>query len=339
MKKTVLTLFLLTIISGLIACSSEEKLQLGFVVGVSGINDKSYNQNAWEGVKRYAEEFDLPAKNYSYLNAPTADDYTINLARYADQKVDLIIAPGYYFQEPVNRIAEKYPEQKILLIDAVSDGKNVLSASFKTNVGSYLVGIIAALKSEELGANKVGFLGGQEIELLHEFEAGYEAGIKAINPNLELVSIYAGDFTNPSKGKKIAQKMYDEGIKVIYNVAGYTGTGSIEVAKKRALAGKEAWIIGVDKDQYDEGIYQDNKSVILTSMMKNIDILTYETIKDIADNTFTPEIKAFGLEDGIISLPENNPNLKKEWLETIEKYKQDIMDGKIEVPLVPTRLQ
>ncbi len=340
MKKFFLTIVVLfTMLFSLVACSSDSKLNIGFVVGVSGINDKSYNQNAWEGVKRYAEEAGLPNSNYSYLNAPTENDYIINLARYADQKVDIIVAPGYYFQEPVNRIAEKYPEQKILLIDAVSNGKNVLSVSFKTNVGSYLVGMIAALKSEEMGVEKVGFLGGEEFDLLHEFEAGYEAGIKAINPKLELVSMYAGDFTNRSKGKKIANEMYDNGVKVIYNVAGYTGTGSIEAAKERALAGEEVWIIGVDKDQYDEGIYEDNKSIILTSMMKNIDILTYKTIKDVADNKYEAGDKAFGLEDGIIGLPKENPNLKEEWLDIIEEHKKDIIDGKIEVPLVPTRVQ
>ncbi len=333
----------LVLISGmmslmLVSCSdkeqtkSEKGLKLGVVVAISNVDDKSFNENIWDGVMKYAKENHLPQKNIFTASSPTEDDLIINLSNFADNKLDLIIATGFNFLKPINIVAKKYPHQKFLLLDARSNLQNVYSVSFASNDGSFLAGIYAALKAKELKNTKIGFLGGMKIGSVKKFEAGFRSGVKKINPKLEVVVRYADDFSNPTKGKRMASKMYDEGIGVIFNVAGSTGNGIIEEAKRRALNGEDVWVIGVDKDQYKDGIYKDGKSVVLTSMLKKLDVATYDVINLVKKGALGVKDKIYTLKEDGVGFPKNNPNLKPEWVKIVEPYKADIISGKIVVP-------
>lgn len=315
--------------------SSDNKLKIAMVSDIGSIDDKSFNQSAWEGILKYANEKKLPRANYSHKNSSKPEDYIINLSNFADSHPALIVSPGYYFKEPIDIVASKYPKQNFLLIDAISKRKNVLSVTFATNEGSFLAGICAALKANELKSDKIGFLGGIKGKIVEDFRVGFEQGVKTINPDINIVVKYANDFANPNKGQRIASKMYDDGIKIIFNVAGSTGNGLIKEAKKRAKLNQDVWVIGVDKDQYEDGIYKNDKSVVLTSALKKLDVVTYDTIKEVENNKFQGGHKVYTLKNGGVGLPVNNPNIKDEWKKLIAQYKQKILNGEIKVKASP----
>ncbi len=319
--------------------SSNTKLNLALANALSGIDDKSFNQNTWEGMYRYILQRGLSKKNYTLATSHRPDEFVITLSHLADNNPDLIIAPGYYFVNPVAIVASKYPNQKFLLFDGINKkDKNVLSISFAVNEGSFLVGVCAGLKAKDMGWKKVGFLGGIDVEILHLFEAGFIAGVKAVDKSIKVDVEYANDFSNPAKGQKIASRMYDSGVHIIFNVSGSTGNGLIKEAKKRAISGKDVWVIGVDRDQYDDGLYDAKKSVILTSMLKKLDVATYKTIVSVEKKVFKGGHMVYALANDGVGLPTKNQNLKKEWLKIVNKYKKDIIDGKIIVPTKPKRI-
>ncbi len=343
MKRLFISSFFSVIFLSFIACDSKKtdnSLTIGMISDIGTIEDKSFNQNTWEGIVKFAKEHNIPKKNYSYANSATPEDYIVNLSTFADKKMDLIVTPGYYFRKAVSTVAPKYPNQKFLLIDSISDKlENVSSVRFAENEGSFLVGVATALKAKEMNIDKVGFIGGMDVPVVQSFEAGFIEGIKVINPNIKVFVEFANDFANPTKGQRIASKMFDKGLKIIFNVAGSTGNGIIKEAKKRVQRGQEVWVLGCDKDQYDEGIYKDDKSVVLTSMVKNLDVVVYDTLTDVKNGKFKSGYKFYTLKDNGVNLPKKNPNLKDEWLEIVKKYKDDIIKGKILVPLTPKRIE
>ncbi len=334
MKAILLLVFFISF--ALVSCDSKKNkndISVVLVSGIGSVDDKSFNQNAWEGILRYAKENNLPKENYIHTNPARTEDFVITLANFADENKTLIVALAYYLKDAVNIVSSKYPNQKFLLFDDISKpNKNVSSIIFAANEGSFLVGICAALKANEMNLKKVGFLGGMNSKPIQEFEAGFKAGVKLINPDIKVFSQFADDFANPTKGQKIAIKMYDEGINIIFNVAAATGNGLIKEAKKRAILGDKVWVIGVDKDQYEYGIYKEEKSVILTSMMKKLDIATYDALSLLKKGEFKGGVKLYSLRNNGVGLPKNNPNLKAKWLEVVEKYKNDVITGKIIVP-------
>ncbi len=352
--RRIFTLFILGIITfTLLSCEGKKEakmesklsptanknISVAMVSDIGGIDDRSFNQNAWEGIMKFVEENGTPIENYTYASSHIPDEFIANLSNFADQGKSLIVTPGYYFKYPIDKVAPKYPKQKFLLIDAISsDSKNVLSITYATEQSSFLAGICTALKAKQMGLKKVGFLGGVDGYIVQSFEAGYIAGIKEIDPSIKVVVEYADDFANPTKGQKIGSEMFDKGIKIIFGVAGATGNGLIKEAKKRAKKGENVWVIGVDKDQYGDGIYADGKSVILTSSVKKLDVAAYDALNSVKDNTFSSGHMVYSLDNDGVGLPKTNPNLKDEWIKIIKRYKKDIISGKIEVPVKPKRV-
>lgn len=318
-----------------------EKISVGLVTDTGGIDDKSFNQGTWEGVVRYAEEKGLVLnEDYSFLQSISDADYIPNLSQFADQEVDLIVAAGFLFEKAIQEIATNYPDQKILFIDAVVDAPNVMNAVFAEHEGSFLVGVAAALKAQEAGKNMVGFVGGADFELIQRFEAGFEQGVKMVDPDMEIVIQYASGFDKAEEGQSLATKMFDDGCYVIYHAAGGTGNGVIKEAKDRATEGQDVWVIGVDKDQYEEGFYGDgSKSVILTSMLKAVDEAAYVAAKSVEDGTFQGGIHMFDLKANGVRIPEENPNLTDEWVQKINEFAEKIKNGEVEVDPVPSRVK
>lgn len=307
-------------------------MKIELAVGISGIDDKSFNQSIWETIQKFAKERNIKEGNYNYSHSMSEREYVTNLAILADKQPDLIIASGYYFKKPVDTISEKYPNQKILLLEAETNKQNVFSVTFATNEGSFLVGIAAALKAKGAGKDTVGFLGGLNVETVQEFETGFICGVHAIDSDIKILKEFSNDFDNPVLGKKLAKKMYDEGAYIIYNVAGGTGNGLIKEAKERAKNGDDVWVIGVDKNQYEDGIYEEGKSVVLTSMIKKLNVATYETLKKVENKSFKGGHATYRLANDGVGLPDENPNLHADWLTIINKYKAKIISEEIKVP-------
>lgn len=319
---------------------AEGEMTMGLVTDVGGIDDKSFNQGTWEGVVKYAEENGLvEGDNYKFVQSTQEADYVPNLSVFADDELDIIIAPGFLFTDAMAEVAESYPDQKFMIIDTVVEKPNVVSATFAEHEGSFLVGVAAALKAQEAGKDTVGFLGGMDFGLIQKFEAGFEQGVAAVDSNMKVLIEYAGDFGNAGIGATLAAKMYDEGAYVIYHAAGGTGNGLFKEAKGRVANGEDVWAIGVDKDQYEDGVYEDGKSVVLTSMVKRVDTAAYQVCVEVAAGTFQPGIYEFSLANEGVGLPAENPNMTDEWLAKVAEYKQMIVDGEVEVTTTPVRLQ
>ncbi|MCD6434798.1 MAG: BMP family ABC transporter substrate-binding protein [Clostridiales bacterium] len=317
----------------------EPTITVGLVTDIGGIDDKSFNQGTWEGMVEFAKDFNLAEEQYKYIQSESDADYLPNLATFSDEEMDLIVAPGFLFFDSMTEVAELYPDQKYLLIDSVVDATNVASAVFAEHEGSFLVGVAAALKAQDAGKDTVAFLGGMDFALIQKFEAGFEAGVWAVDPDMTVLVDYAGAFNDAQKGQTIASKFYDQGAYVIYHAAGGTGNGVIKEAKDRVQNGEDVWVIGVDKDQYSDGIYEDGKSVILTSMMKRVDVAAYTVCEDVLNGEFSGDILVFSLANGGVSIPAENPNLKDEWVTTIKEFSDKVVSGEISVPELPVRLK
>ena len=329
---------------GLVACSNQETpeepqgddtactITIGLVTDTGGIDDRSFNQSAWEGLERYAKE-NGQEECISYLQSSAAADYVPNLSTFGDQGTDLIVAVGYLFDDAIKEVAPNYPESKFLVIDTTSDLENVASAVFASEQGSFLVGVAAGLKAKENGSNAVGFVGGMASELIQAFQAGYEQGVLAVNPEATIYVDYCDSFDNDQIGQQLAQKQYDLGATVIYQAAGNAGNGVIREAKERG----DVWAIGVDRDQYSEGEMEDGTSRVLTSMIKRVDTATYTTATNLFNGEFTAEVKTYTLADeGVGAELTEGRNLTAEEIETVNDFAQQILDGEIEVSSVPT---
>lgn len=319
--------------------ASLKQITIGLVTDIGGIDDKSFNQGTWEGIKYFAKKFELPEGNIAYLQSTSDADYIPNLTQYAEDKKDLIVAPGFLFEESLTKIAADFPEQKILFIDAVVDAPNVLNAVFAEHEGSFLVGVAAALKAKDAGKDTVGFVGGMDFDLIQRFEAGFEQGVKAVDPNMKILVDYVGDFSNSELGQTVAAKMYDKGAYVIYHAAGGSGNGVIKEAKDRVQNKEDVWAIGVDKDQYAEGIYEEGKSVILTSMIKAVDQAAYDVSKLVAQGKFEGGTRVYNMKANGVNIPANNPNLKEEWVKQIHEFRDKIISEEIKVDPVPSRVK
>lgn len=316
-----------------------ETISIGLVTDVAGIEDGSFNQLTWEGITRFAEEYNLTQDDYTYLESESDDVYGSNLDMMIAAEKDLIVAPGFLLADTVATKAAENPNQKFLVLDASAEGEQVISASFAEEQGSFLAGVAAALKAQAAGHDTVGFVGGMDIPIIHRFEAGYEAGVHAVDPNMTILIEYAESFSDQDRGRALAEEMYGKGAYVLYQAAGSTGNGVIEVTKEMVSAGDDFWVIGVDIDQYDKGVYDGENSVILTSMVKKLDEVTYMVAKSVMDETFMGGAIHYTLADGAVGLPDTNPNLTEDMTNTINDYATQIINGTIVVPTSPTRLE
>ncbi len=349
MKKLVgLSLAILTIVGGLfVSCSKkttttskaeqQKTFRVGLVTDIGGIDDKSFNQGTWEGIVRFAQEVGLKEGDYKYLQSASEADYIPNLSTFSDEKLDLIVAPGFLFEKAMTDIADKYPNNKYLIIDTVVPRPNVVSAVFAEHEGSFLVGVAAGLKAKADGKNIVGFLGGMQSALIEKFQAGYEQGVKAVYPECKILVDYAGDFGAPDKGQAIAQKQFNAGAYIIYHAAGGTGNGLIKEAKERSSKGDIRWAIGVDKDQYADGLYGE-KSAVLTSMVKRVDVATHDVAKMAMEGKFPGgQTLVFSLANKGVGIPENNPNLSDDIIAKVRDYEAKIASGELKVSGTPAK--
>src|SRR5207249_1060076 len=201
------------------------KIRVGIVFDIGGKNDRSFNAAAWEGVKRAQNDLDICLYDVEPGN-PTSIEPAMRA--FAEKNFDLIIGVGFAQGPIMQKVATDYPNIKFAIIDGVileADGKtpksNVASLVFREHEGSYLVGMIAALKSK---TGVLGFLGGMDIPLIHKFETGYEEGARSVNPRVTIIQNYVGvtdsAWNNPGKGKELALGQIEKNADVIFTAAG-----------------------------------------------------------------------------------------------------------------------
>jgi basic membrane protein A len=304
--------------------AAKTSAKIGMVTDIGGVTDKSFNQSAWEGLQKLQKDTGAATK---FLQSKSDADYTPNLNQFVKDKYDLTWGIGFLMGDALKTVATQNPDAKLAIIDNVVDAPNVESVTFAEQEGAYLVGVVAGLTTK---TNKIGFVGGVDIPVIRRFDAGFKAGVAAVNPGAKIISNYTGAFDKPDLGKAAAATMYNDGADIIFHASGATGNGVFNEAKDRFKAGKKVWVIGVDKDQSLD--YGDD--VTLTSEMKRVDQAVIRVSKDVMDNKFQGgKTIVLGLKDDGVGLPETSKkNVTPEILKKVEEYKAKIISGEIKVP-------
>ncbi|WP_138419358.1 BMP family lipoprotein [Aquibacillus sediminis] len=307
--------------------------QVGMVTDEGGVDDKSFNQSAWEGIKAWGEENGLAkGEGFDYAQSDETADYMPNITRFVRDDYDLVYGVGFKLKKDIQKAADQFANTNFAIVDDVVDAPNAASITFKEHQGSFLVGVAAALKTT---TEKVGFVGGINSPLIKKFESGFTAGVKSINPDIEVDVQYAESFTDPAKGKLIATNMYDSGVDVIYHSSGGTGNGVFNQAKdiKQNEPERAIWVIGVDRDQYEEGQIGEH-NVTLTSMVKRVDVAVQDVINRGMNGEFPEgEQLEYGLEEnGIRVATTNEEAMTEEIISTVKDWEEEILNGEVEVP-------
>lgn len=306
---------------------------VAMVTDVGGVDDKSFNQSAWEGTEKFGQDNGLEKGDggYDYLQSTSDADYNTNLNNLIRRDFDVVFGIGFLMEGAVGEIAAQQPDAQLAIIDAVVEADNVASVLFKEQEGAFLAGVAAALMSE---TGKIGFVGGMDIPVIERFEAGFLAGVEAANPDVTVDVQYTGAFDDAALGKTTANLMYQNGADIIFHAAGGTGNGVFTEAKERKDADADAnvWVIGVDSDQYDEGQVGDN-NVTLTSVLKRVDNAVYNISEQAQEGNFPGgETVVYGLSDDGIGLADSRGAIPEDVMAQIEEFKQQIIDGEITVP-------
>ncbi|MGT2911838.1 BMP family lipoprotein [Streptococcus cameli] len=317
---------------------SGSSLKVAMITDTGGVDDKSFNQSAWEGISAWGKEHGLKEKtDYAYFQSDDESQYETNLESAASSDFNLIAGIGYKLADGVKTAAARHPELNYVLIDSATEGDNVLNALFADHEGAYLAGIVAAKTSD---SKKIGFVGGMESDVITRFETGFVAGVKSVDPSIKVEVQYADSYSDAAKGKSIAATMYASGVDVIYHASGATGTGVFQEAadinsQLPADSKDKVWVIGVDRDQTEEGKYtsKDGKesTSTLTSTIKKVGHVLQEIANDQLDGKEFPggQVLTYGLKDGGVDLA--TEGLSEDVLKAVEEAKTAIVDGSLTV--------
>ncbi|MGX9133721.1 BMP family lipoprotein [Rummeliibacillus sp. JY-2-4R] len=320
--------------------NGKDTFSVAMLTDTGGIDDRSFNQSTWEGIQQFGKDTGLEKGDggYDYLQSASESDFTTNINNLVRRNFDLVFAVGYKLHDSVVEVAEQQKNAKIAIIDSVVEGQdNVASIIFRANEASYLAGAAAALQSK---TGKIGFIGGMEGDIVGGFEAGFVAGAKAANPKVKVDVQYAGSFSDAAKGQAIAKRMYDSGADIIFHAAGGSGNGLFTEAKERKKKDSNAdvWVIGVDRDQYDEGKVDDKTNVTLTSVLKRVDVAAEDISKQSKDGKFPGgKTISFGLKDDGVALADSHGAISADVQKKIDDYKDKIINGDIKVPEKPEK--
>ncbi|QQZ07889.1 BMP family lipoprotein [Heyndrickxia vini] len=321
----------------------KDNFTVALVTDVGGVDDKSFNQSAWEGLQEFGKDNGLKkgTQGFDYFQSKSDADYKTNLNTAVRNGFDLTYGIGYKLKPAIEEIAGQRKNSHFAIVDdVITDKKNVVSITFKEHEGSFLVGVVAGLTTK---TNKVGFIGGTDSDLINKFAAGFQAGVKAVNPKADIKIDFAGAFDKADKGQSMASAMYKSGIDVIYHAAGGTGNGVFTEAKniKQKDPNKNVWVIGVDRDQVDEGKVSVNGkdyNVTLTSMIKRVDLAVQDLSKKAKDGNFPGgEQIEYGLNEDAVGISPSKENISEDVLKAVDEWKQKIIKGEVKVPLKPTK--
>ena len=303
-------------------------VHVGIIFTEAGLGGNSFNDLALEGVKKAALDFGI---TYDEVEPKSVSDEEIIQDEMASSgDYDLIICVGAEQVDALTNVASAYSEQRFALLDADSDLANVASYSCKEQEGAFLAGALAALAKKEAIDSKmgdgrtIGFIGGVDNPLINRFAAGYQAGARYIEPEMNVLIDYVGGFNDPTTAKTIANTFVEKGADVIFHAAGASGMGMFQAAEEKGFVA-----IGVNLNQ--NSIAPD---FIMASMLKKLDSCAYHAIASVVEGTYTGENQMLGLSDGgvDVTVEESNIKVTDDMLARLEELKQKVIAGEIEVP-------
>jgi len=310
------------------ATNGEQKYKVGLVFDVGGRGDKSFNDAAYAGLERAQKELGI---EFTTLESGEGADREAGMRQLAAGGSQVVFGVGFLFTDDIKRLAGEFPDVKFACVDyTVTPNEtmppNLMALKFREEEGSFLVGALAAYLNQ---SGKLGFVGGMEIPLIKKFEAGYRAGVRAVRPSIEVLVKYAGTtgnaFKDPTKGKELGLSEYHQGADIIFHASGSTGLGVFEAARElKKLA------IGVDSDQYDEA-----PGVVLTSMIKRVDVAVFDAIRDAKAGAWQGGVREFGLADqgvGWVYDARNQALIPPHVKAAVDSIEREIVAGRVAVP-------
>ena len=300
----------------------EPALRVGLVTDIGQLNDRGFNQLAFEGVRRAEAELGVEGR---VLESGSDAEYVPNHSSLAEQGYDLVIGVGFAQGEAVAQVAEQYPDTRFLIID-VDQGDlpgtpaNVLGLLFREEEVGYLAGYLAALTVERAdGPDAISSVGGMKEPPVDRFIAGYQAGARAAVEGITVLNGYSQDWDDLAKCKEVALDQISRGSQVVFQVAGGCGLGALDAAKER-----QVWGIGVDADQSFLGPH------VLTSAVKRVDEAVFQTIQSVLDGTWEGGTnRVLGLADDGVGLGTISDEVPQEDRDAVEEIRRQIVDGEI----------
>jgi len=321
--RKVLALSAVTAMMVLSLGSASAEFKVGLVLDRGGKDDKSFNSSAFAGATDAKDKLGIFLK---YVEAADDNAFDPLLRAFAKRDFDLIIGIGFAQKEAIRKVAAQFPKKSFAIVDAEVGAPNVRSLLFEEHEGAFLVGAIAALTSK---TGKIGFVGGMDIPLIRRFELGYEAGAKKVQPQITVFANYVGvtseAWNNPPKGKELALSQYEAGADIVFAAAGASGLGVFDAAED-----KKKFAIGVDANQDWM-----KPGLILTSMLKRVDLAVFTAIEDAKASRFSGGVKRFGLHDRGVDYSVDDYNSKaltEQVRRRADELKAEIIAGKIIVP-------
>jgi basic membrane protein A len=310
--------------------SANAKASVVLVTDINQLNDRGFNQLAYQGLKRAQRELGISGNVYQ---SPSAQAYIPNLSTAARKGADLVVAVGFDQASAVAKVAKQFPDTHFAIIDVsnadlAGKPKNVLGLIFKEQEAGYLAGYLAGLVEKQSGKqNTIGSVGGQKQPPVDRYIAGYQAGARAADPGIKLQNAYSQDWVDQAKCKQAALNEIATGADVVFQVAGGCGLGVLDAAKEKGV-----WGVGVDADQSYLG------PQVLTSALKRVDVSVYDTVQQVLDGKFKGGTDSvFSLQNDGVGLGKISPKVPKSFVDKVHAIEKDIASGKIKN--IPTEVQ
>jgi basic membrane protein A and related proteins len=303
---------------------AESDVRVALVTDVGQLNDRGFNQLAYEGLKRAGRELGIGTR---VVESNSAADYVPNYTALARQGFDLIIGVGFAQGDAIGTAAQDFPNTKFAIVDVdqtALKGKpaNVVGLLFKEQEAGYLAGYLAGLEAKRENANTIGSVGGYKEPPVDRFIAGYQAGAKEALPGIQTLNGYSSDWDDQAKCKEIALSQIARGAQIVFQVAGGCGLGALSAAKEKSV-----WGIGVDADQSFLGAH------VLTSAQKRVDEAVFRTIRAVVDGNWRGGVNiTFGLAEDGVALGNSSPKVPQDDLDALDDVERQLRTGQITVP-------
>ena len=349
MKKVLSVLLVLVLAIGLTACNSDKNsdkgndskvtektenvnngekadpIKVGIVLSTGGLGDKNFNDMSYNGLLRAQEDFGI---EFDYVEPKSVSDFSPNLRMFAEsEEYDLIIGLALDQTEAILEIAEAFPDQKISHVDANTEAPNVRSVFTKWQEQTFLTGVIAGLGTLSEGMDKsnpenvVGVIVGLELPTLLQGVVGFEAGVRYVNPDAEVLRATVGSFNDPSKAKEIVLSMYNRGADFVQHIAGASGLGAFNAAKE-----VDKYVFGVGGNQNSN-----EPDYIVATALRDVDEMIYKEVKAVVEGTWKPGVQISGIKEGSVGYSVENSNivLPEDIAIAVEDIKEKIISGEL----------
>jgi basic membrane protein A len=238
------------------AAAAPSDFQIGLVTDVGRVNDRSFNQSAWEGVEQAAEALGLPEENIRFIETQSPTDYADNIQQFIDAGFQVIVTVGFALGDATIEAATNNPDVYFIGVDQFQGEAmpNLAGLIFSEDKSGFLAGVLAARLSETGTIASV--LGTDLVPPVVAFGTGYENGAKYANPDISVITTYHPGgldvaFTDPEWGAATAAQALDQGADVIFGAGGQTGNGALQEVASRVTAENQVYCIGVDTDQWE----------------------------------------------------------------------------------------